>query len=211
MKIARTSRRGTLPLALVFLGLTGPGCRPTARGETMSTSSDQKPSHAQVVAAIASSGDAELRGLVTRSEDYVLRRQDRTDLTGHTLYRVLMTNTDHPMSFWLAVPNNGVAPAVLSQNLSAVHAFLRHEPALAALEGDALIAAFFDLYRHQGVRARIAAQPTPSVERGSARTTLRFGVAEAHMTETWTVTLPTQGQPSIAIEAAFTAPPRSAP
>ena len=169
------------------------------------------PDAASVMAAVAASGDRELQARVTAPNDFVLRDETPPDFARHALYRVLLTGGSHPMSFWLAAPRSGDAAFVVSRSARAVNRLWQDETALTGLEGEAAVARFFDLYRHQGVHAAIAWTAPWSADKSAAATILRFTVAERFVDETWSVTLPTEGEATVEVETRPAPPPGRTP
>ncbi len=157
-----------------------------------------QPSRDEVLAAVQRSGDRQLALLMADPGGYVLRPTDLPGVANHRVFRVLFTDTDHPMSFWLATDRSGGNATVLTQHLEGVAAFLRAEPALWG--ADDVAQRFHELYRDQGVRSEILPSPAPAVERRGGGLHLRLAVRSEDRSELWKVELPASGASKIATE-----------
>ncbi len=154
----------------------------------------KKPTHDQIVSAVARSQDRELELFVEGPDSYVVRKTEIDGAREHQVFRVLLGEAAHPMSFFIATRSDR-DPFVLSQNLRAVRDFLRDEPALWTAEG--LPQRFFELYRHQGVHSRVLDLPEPSADKQDDGYWLRLGVEIDGDKELWLVDLPPRGEPEL--------------
>lgn len=107
------------------------------------------------------------------------------------------SDTDHPMSFWLATDASGASPRVLSQRLDEVVELLRAEPAL--LGAADLPVRFHELYRDQGVGAQVLADPPPGVERAADGLRLTLAVRTDGVNQRWNVVIPEADKPSMTV------------
>lgn len=190
------ANRGVVPSANHKQGEDGPMSQ-----ETTGSKQDGviQPSHKDVVAAVQQSGDQQLAVLMTDPSGYVLRPTDLAGVKHHRVFRVLFTESDHPMSFWLATDRSGAGATVLSQHLVGVAEFLRDEP---DLRGAADVAArFHELYRDQGTHSEVLGSPAPVVERRADGLHLRLAVRSDDRNELWKVELPATGAPAISVDA----------
>jgi hypothetical protein len=154
-----------------------------------------KPSHEQVVAAVKASGDKELEHLARDPTSYVLRYTEMADVAHHDVYRVLLTQVSHPMSFWLAVAHGDSAVSVLTHQLEAIQRFLLAEPALMAASD--LPARIVELFRYHEVRVTLLSDPAPRVERSPTATRLWLAVDDEGRRRLWDLTLPATGRPTL--------------
>lgn len=157
-----------------------------------------QPGRDEVLAAVQRSGDRQLATLMGDG-GHVLRPTELAGVSHHRVFRVLFTDTDHPMSFWLATDKGGGNATVLSQHLDGVAAFLRAEPEL--WNADDLPRRFHDLYRDQSVHSEVLSSPAPVVERRGDGRALRLAVRSDGRSELWKVELPAAGSPKISVEA----------
>ncbi len=158
-----------------------------------------QPGRDEVLAAVQRSGDRQLAILMADPGGYVLRPTDLPGVSNHRVYRVLFTDTDHPMSFWLATDRRGGNATVLTQHLEGVAAFLRAEPALWG--ADDVAQRFYDLYRDQGVRSEVLPSPAPAAERRDGGLHLRLAVRSEGRSELWKVEVPASGASKLSVEA----------
>lgn len=166
----------------------------------MSTqSAATQPSHDDVIAAVQRSGDRQLAILIADPGGFVLRPTELPGVMNHRVFRVMLTGTDHPTSFWLASNPNGGSATVLSQNLAGVAAFLRAEPSVWGAED--IARQFYELYRDQGLHSEILSAPSPSAERRGDGLHLRLAVRSEGRNELWKIDLPSAGAPAITVEA----------
>lgn len=157
-----------------------------------------QPGRAEVLAAVQRAGDRQLATLMGDQGGYVLRPTDLAGVSHHRVFRVLFTDTDHPMSFWLATDRSGGNATVLSQHLGGVAAFLRDEPEL--WNADDVARRFHELYRDQGEHSEILSSPAPAAERRPDGLHLRLAVRSDGGNELWKVELPTTGAPKFTAE-----------
>ena len=154
-----------------------------------------KPTHETVRAAVTRSGDRQLDALIQGPGSYVLRAETAPDVEHHQVFRVLLTETDHPMSFWIATDPDATTASVLSGQLDAVSGFLASEPRVVGAAD--LVARFHDLFRPQGVHSKVLDDPAPRVSRDSTGVALRYAVLIDGEREEWSVRLPANGRPTI--------------
>jgi hypothetical protein len=153
------------------------------------------PTRDEVIAAVSRTGDRELVDLV--AGQFGVRPTDLPGVEHHRIYRVVLADTDHPMSFWLATDASGASPRVLSQRLEAVVELLRAEPAL--LGAADLPVRFHELYRDQGAQAQVLDDPPPAVERAADGLRLTLAVRTGGVDQRWDVLIPEAGEPSMTV------------
>jgi len=194
--------------ALVCLAFVSLSCAPPPR--RAAPPADPKPTHERLVAALQASGEVEYAAMITGAGDYVLTEEALDGMSEHKLYRVTLTRSDHPTSFWIAAPLDGRTDLILSQHLAGIHNFLLHEATLQGLPSADLVKLFFELYRDQGTHASIAPLPPSLVVRNDKGLQIVLQVVEGPVLKTWTVGLPVEGFPNLTVESRVLPPQGSA-
>jgi hypothetical protein len=90
------------------------------------------PSHAQIIQAVAATGDQELATWVDEPGSYAVEPVPMSELEHHQVFRVMPAGVPHPMSFLVILDTRSETATVTTSNAAALGPVLASEPALAS-------------------------------------------------------------------------------
>jgi hypothetical protein len=156
-----------------------------------------KPGYDVVMAALDRAGNRDLPRLIGGPGGYVLKARTVDGVEKHALWRMLLTETDHPMGAYLMTDERGDV-SLLSGQLAAVAGLIRAEPGLQA--SPELPRTFWLLFRDQSRFTKVLDEPPPAVDRSGGDIVLRFAVSIDDEAEAWRVHIPASGEATCSAE-----------